>query len=324
MESSTLTFTSDGCSGRMEEAFTEASVLRVADAFARSRSSLGRERNETIAVGFDGRRSSHRFAVHVAEMCSSYGCRVILSNAIVPTAVLSFTVGALSCSGGIMITGGGAPPDINGMRFLGADGRPFTPEDIRRVRDAVTTEARPFEPVREAIVSTNLLPAYRAHLRALVDEDLLRSFGGDARNHAALIIDSMGGAGQTLLEDLLTPCGWRAQTIFGTADPDFYDRTPEASIRHLEPLVYNVNVTHTLFGIAADGDASGWAVVDEDGALIPREDVVHALAIHLRERSRTAAPERDAILAGLLCAEMIAFSGVPLRAAVEARTRETA
>ncbi len=320
MEPSTLIFTSDGCRGIMDDAFTDAAVIHVADAFARTCGTIGHERTKTIAVGFDGRRSSQRFAVHVAEVCSSYGYRVILSNAIIPTAVLSFTVGALPGTRGVMITGGSAPSSFNGMRFLAGDGRPFAPDDVQRVKAALTTEARPFDPMREAIVLTDLLPAYLAHLRALVDGDLLRSFGDNPQSHAALIIDSMGGAGQTLLEDLLASYGWRAQTIFGTADPNFYDRTPEASSHHLEPLIYNVNVTHTLFGIAADGDASGWTLVDEDGVVIPGQDVSRALAHHLRAHARIAEPERDAILAGLLCAELIASSGMTLRAAVDACT----
>jgi phosphomannomutase len=275
-----------------------------------------------------------------------------------------------------MITAGNHPPHFSGIAFKVSDGGPFKAEETQRIASHITADAGTYTPVAEYIVRADFIPPYLARVRTLIDFSRLRAFGEDPRNHAALIIDSMGGAGQTLIEDLLAPCGWRAQTIFGAADENFYDRTPKAVSEFLEPLNYNVRVTDTLFGVATDGDADRCGIVYDDGQWMDAKDAILALAWHLCEHKKwqggivapppvaetllplaehwgvpvieAAAgynhvievmrasqcmvggdgsggfgyarhmPARDGILTALLFAEMIAMSGLSLRAIVDA------
>jgi phosphomannomutase len=319
MSSFSLPFDTDGWHAVPDETFTDENVIRIAHAFARYHTALSEPRQHTIAVAYDGRRSSRQHASLVAAVLSSYGIRVLLSNAMIPTPVLSFAVRQRSCSAGVMITAGPLPPRCNGIKFKAAGGRPFLPEETTKVEAQLPPPAEQYTPRPSEIELTDFLPAYIGQLRTLVDFALLQTFGEDPRNHAAVIIDSMGGAGQTILEDLLAPCGWRAQTIFGTAAPDFYDRVPEPVPHNLEPLTYNVSVTDTLFGIATDGDAGRCAVVYDDGECVTAQETILALAWHLRENKKWPVgyqphvPDQDGILSALFFAEMIAMSGKPLR-----------
>jgi phosphomannomutase len=336
MEAEHIKFKNDGWRDVAGDTFTDANLIRVAHAFARYHAQRSGSGQKKIAVGFDGRRSSRQQAMLVAEVLSSHNAQVLLSNAIIPTAVLAFTVNENGCNAGVMISGGDLPADRCGITFKEADGRPVSVEEAGKIEACILAEAEKYAPQPSLIELSELIPAYIAHVRTLVDFDRLRTFAEDARNHAAVIIDSMGGAGQTLIEDLLVPCGWRAQTIFGAADPDFYDRTPKPVRVNLEPLTYNVNVTDTLFGLATDGDARRCGVVYEDGAMMEARDMFDALVWHYREHKgghdvvagdgeggfvfRSHIPECDAILTGLLFAEMIAVSGRSLKDIVETLT----
>lgn len=315
MGSSSLDGTGNGWQGAADGSFTDAAVVRIAHAFARHCSTLSSDRKGTIAVAFDGRRTSRQSAALFADVLSSYAMDVLLSDDIVPTPVLSFAVTQRACSAGVMITAGSAPPSINGIRFIGARGAAFSPAEAGTIEPLLRDDAEAFTAVREKIRVVSFLPDYLVHLRSLVDFDLLRTFGEDPRKHAGVIIDSMGGAGQNLIEDLLTPCGWRAQTIFGTADAEFYDRIPEASAEHLEPLRYNVSVTDTLFGIATNGDASAFAIVYDDGEPMTSADVFRVVAWHLRAHKhwKGELPGVDPFAIGLFIAEALSVTGRPLR-----------
>jgi len=324
MSSLSLLIDADGWHAVSDEMFTDENVVRIAHAFARYLTALPEPQQHTIAVAYDGRRLSRARASLVAAVLSSYGIHVFLSHALIPTPVLSFAVRRLSCSAGVMITAGALPPRCNGIIFKDATGEPFLREETTNVAANLPQEAEPYTPRPEEIELTDFLPAYIGELRTLVDFPLLQTFGEDPRNHAAVIIDSMGGAGQTILEDLLAPCGWRAQTIFGTAAPDFYDRVPETKPHNIEPLMYNVSVTDTLFGIATDGDAGRCAVVYDDGECVTPQETDRALAWHLRENKKWPVgyhphiPDKDGILTALFFTEMIAAAGTSLRAIIGA------
>ena len=66
----------------------------------------------------------------------------------------------------------------------------------------------PAGPSHGSTTAFDFLPDYLSHLKTIVDISLLRSFAQDPKNSANVIIDSMGGAGQTIIEDILVGCGW--------------------------------------------------------------------------------------------------------------------
>ncbi len=181
-----------------------------------------------------------------------------------------------------MITASHNPATYNGVKFNAAYGGPFISEETRKVASFLQDV-----PVRERSIDTitqkNFLPEYIEQLRTVVDFDALRSFAADPKNNPSVIIDSMGGAGQTLIEDILNDLGWRAQTIFGAPEPNFYDRRPEPIEKNLEPLFYNVKVTDAILGIATDGDADRCAVCFEDGKWISVQQSILLLLWHLHE-----------------------------------------
>jgi phosphomannomutase len=275
----TIKFGNDGWRALTGKVFNEENLIRVAEAFVRylqSNSLL----SKPVVVGFDGRENSNHFAKLFAQILSGNSLSVILSESIIPTPVLSFSVKHLNCSTGIMITASHNPATYNGVKFKAEYGGPFIVEETRKVKEFLHEG---IEGKRNDVNITrrNLLPNYIHHLETIVDFAALRSFAENPINNPSVIIDSMGGAGQMILEDILIPLGWRAQTIFGAPEPDFYDRKPEPIEKNLEPLLYNVSATDAIFGIATDGDGDRCAICFEDGKWISVQQTILLLLWHL-------------------------------------------
>ncbi len=278
---SQIKFGNDGWRALTGEVFNEENLIRVAEAFVRylqSNNLLYRP----VVVGFDGRKDSDHFAKIFAEILSGNNISTILSQSIIPTPVLSFSVKHLNCSAGIMITASHNLATYNGVKFKADYGGPFIVEETRKVREFLGEEV---DGKRNDIniVRKDFLPDYLLHLQSIVDFSALKSFAENPANNPSVIIDSMGGAGQTILEDILIPLGWRAQTIFGSPEPNFYDRKPEPIEKNLEPLLYNVSATDAILGIATDGDGDRCAICFEDGKWISVQQTILLLLWHLHE-----------------------------------------
>ena len=69
-----------------------------------------------IAIGYDARESSPRFARILADGLNATGCSVV-NIGMVPTPVLYHTVNVRDVDGGVMITGSHNPPDHNGFKI---------------------------------------------------------------------------------------------------------------------------------------------------------------------------------------------------------------
>jgi phosphomannomutase len=280
-----IVFGMDGWCGVMGDDFIGENVIRVAKAFAEYLTSNNSYQTQ-VAVGFDGRKDSKAFAGLVSRVLAENDVKVIVSSGVVPTPVLSFATKENRCAAGIMVTGGHQAPQYNGLKFKGASGGPFKARETKHV-ESLTTAPRigRLETVPSELVSVaDFLPAYLSNLKTIVDFSVLRSFAEDPKNVASVLIDSMGGAGQNILEDIFVDCRWRAQTLFGEPETNFFDRSPEVISKNLDPLKYNVSVTDTAFGIATDGDAGRCGIVYDHGEWMDARDTALAILWHLWEQ----------------------------------------
>ena len=286
-----IAFGSAGWRGRIGDDFTEENVARIAHAFACCLSQQHPSpAKRKVAVGFDGRKNSDGYASLIANILTKKGIDVLLSSGVVPTPVLSFATMHNGCMSGIMVTGGDLPPEYNGIEFKGAYGGPFTSEATAKIKtflsDPQEKPAGSSSTSHKEITLIDFLPNYLSHLEALVDFSALRSFAEHPKNNANVIIDSMGGAGETIVEDILVGCGWRAQTLFGTPENRFFDRCPESVPRNLDALKYNVTVVDAQFGVATDGDGGQCSVVYNDGEWMNMQDTMLSILWHLHKQKR--------------------------------------
>ncbi len=86
-----------------------------------------RDTNLKVAIAFDCRHNSKKFAKVVADVLSANHIRVFLFEDLRPTPELSFAVRHLNCDAGIVLTASHNPPEYNGYKVYWTDGGQIVP-----------------------------------------------------------------------------------------------------------------------------------------------------------------------------------------------------
>ena len=86
----------------------------------------GKERG--VAIGYDNRHMSYKFAIESAKVLATYGIKSYVFESLRPTPELSFAVRYLKCAGGIMITASHNPKEYNGYKVYDDTGCQLIPE----------------------------------------------------------------------------------------------------------------------------------------------------------------------------------------------------
>lgn len=93
--------------------------------------------NPSVAIGYDSRRNSKRFAHSAAAVFAANGIMVYLYEKLMPTPALSFAIRDLGCSGGIVITASHNPAKYNGYKVYGADGCQITTKATKEIQGEI-------------------------------------------------------------------------------------------------------------------------------------------------------------------------------------------
>lgn len=93
--------------------------------------------NPSVAIGYDSRRNSQRFAYRAAAVFAANGIAVHLYEKLMPTPALSFAIRDLGCSGGIVITASHNPAKYNGYKVYGPDGCQITTQAAKDIQGQI-------------------------------------------------------------------------------------------------------------------------------------------------------------------------------------------
>src|SRR5215510_4172023 len=137
-----IKFGTDGWRGVIAEDYTFENVRRVAGGIAAYVLENEQPANG-LAIGYDTRFGSRRFAEATAEVIALAGIPVKLANDYTPTPALSYAVKNLRTAGGVMITSSHNPWSWNGVKFKATYGGSATPGIIRQIEDYVRAGAMP-------------------------------------------------------------------------------------------------------------------------------------------------------------------------------------
>lgn len=84
-------------------------------------------KEKSVAIAYDVRHNSDKFARIVANILTANGIKVYLYESFRPTPELSFTVRHLGCDAGIVLTASHNPPEYNGYKVYWNDGGQIVP-----------------------------------------------------------------------------------------------------------------------------------------------------------------------------------------------------
>ncbi|MGO8933543.1 MAG: phosphoglucomutase/phosphomannomutase family protein [Terracidiphilus sp.] len=274
MAQQVIKFGTDGWRGLIADDFTFANVRTAAEAIAAYiRSQKGSAKEDPakgFCIGYDTRFGSKAFAQTCAEVVSATGIPVMLANAITPTPALSFGVREHGAAGGIMITSSHNPAQWNGVKYKGWYGGSGQPAMITAIESYLGKPApRASQPA--PITEVDFLPTYLKAIEDFADLDLISKSG------MKFCIDSMYGAGGTILADIFARIGVVHVQIRSNPDPLFPGINPEPIEPNIRALGEATVANGCQAGLCTDGDADRIGATDENGNFVDPHKIYSAL-----------------------------------------------
>ena len=268
-------FGTSGWRAVLGEEFTVANVRLVSRAIAQYVRATTAQTSPAVLVGYDTRFLSERFARAAADALAEGGVRPMLATAAAPTPAVAFHVLRQRLAGAVTITASHNPPEYNGVKFTPAWGGPALPEATLAIEaaidglsqgpesgTAVPRHSARAENEQSAPGLVDLRPDYLEGVARLVDFDAIR------RWKSSIMVDPLYGAARGYLDALLLRAGARVTVLHDFRDPYFGGRRPDPDEAGLRELATVVSASDAALGIATDGDADRFGVVDTDGTFI--------------------------------------------------------
>jgi phosphomannomutase len=260
MADSQIKFGTDGWRAVIADDFTFANVRIAAEAIA-AYVHAKEDPSKGIAIGYDTRFGSKAFARTCAEVVAATGIPVLLANDITPTPALSYAVVKRGQAGGIMITSSHNPAQWNGVKYKGWYGGSGKPSMIAEIESFLGKPvARSAQPA--AIEEVDFMPPYLAAIESFTSLDAL------AKSGMKFGLDSMYGAGGTIIGKILDHLGVAYVQIRSNPDPLFPGINPEPIEPHIHALGEAVVANGCQAGLCTDGDADRIGATDEHGNFV--------------------------------------------------------
>ncbi|PKM44525.1 MAG: phosphoglucomutase [Firmicutes bacterium HGW-Firmicutes-8] len=246
-----------------------------------------------VVIGFDNRFLAEKFAEAVAEVLCGNGIKVFMTGRATPTPVTAFAVKHLRAAGAVMLTASHNPPEYNGIKFIPEYAGPALPYitdeievNVNKVVDSGKyTDLRYDKAVSQGLVTDiNPFEDYISHLKTVIN---LKEIGAAKLK---IIVDPMYGAGIGYLDRILEDAGCQVQVIHGYRDALFGGSMPDPSAKVLTKLRELVISEKADLGLAMDGDADRFGIIDSDGTYIIPNQVLSLVYYHLINSRKLKGP----------------------------------
>ncbi len=279
---SVIKFGTDGWRALMDKEFTFENVELVAQAF-------GDFLNENlkhpsvalrpkVAVGYDTRKNSENFAKTFTEVLIANNIDVLLSDQACPTPAISFTIVDRKCDAGIAVTASHNPPDYNGIKiktdFGGSADKALT-DAVEKLLGKNTVKKTPFSGENPRV--ENLNEKYLAFVKKYVRMDMLK------QAPFKILVDSMHGAGDGHIENILSGGKIRVTTTRGERDITFGGLNPEPIPRNIPETIERMRNREFDLAVVTDGDADRIGAVRPGGEFVTPGTLLSLIMIHFVE-----------------------------------------
>jgi phosphoglucomutase len=325
-----------------------------------------------VIVGRDPRFLGETFCAIAAEILEAHGIMPVVVPEPAPTPAFAYAVVQTKADGVINFTASHNPPEYNGIKFSTPDGCPALPEVTNKIEAEIEAGDAPDSTSNgagngggaAARESLDVKPGYLKRLGEIVDLAVIR------KANLQGCFDPMWGAARGYSDALLRDADVKVATVHDFRDVLFGGHAPEPDDHLLGDLREKMRATGAHIGIATDGDADRFGIVDGDGTFLQPNYVIALLFDYLVESRgwkngvaksvattnlinaiakargvelyetpvgfkyigklimqdkiaiggeesaglsiRHHVPEKDGVLAGLLCCEMVARRGKSL------------
>jgi phosphoglucomutase len=275
--STIIKFGTSGWRAIIAEEFTVANVRKAVTGIARYVASKNAS-GARVIVGRDPRYMGERFVAIAAEVLGFFGVQPLVIAEPAPTPAISYEVIRAKADGAINFTASHNPPEYSGIKFSTPDGAPALPEATSAIEALIAGNGDiSGGPAKAAPQSIDPKPAYLARLKEIVDLELIRVSG------LKVVFDPLWGAARGYSDELLREAGIPVSTVHDVRDVLFGGHAPEPEDHLLNEMRQQMKATGARIGVATDGDADRFGIVDEDGAFIQPNYIIAVLFDYLVE-----------------------------------------
>lgn len=280
---SPIKFGTDGWRAVIAREFTFENCQLVAQGIA-SYINNNNLKKKGIIVGYDNRFMSADFARECAQVLVGNGIKTFLHRKATPTPVTAYAVTVKEAGGAIMITASHNPPEYNGIKFIPEYAGPAMPdetetieEEINRVLESGRVYALSLEEAEQLDLFEEIEVdrEYLSHLQKLINKEYIQG------TKLKVVVDPMFGAGIGYLDKILEELGCEVRTINNYRDALFGGSMPEPVQKLLPDLKRTVLGNDYFVGLALDGDADRFGIIDEKGDFISANVIMPLLLNHL-------------------------------------------
>jgi alpha-D-glucose phosphate-specific phosphoglucomutase len=278
-----ITFGTDGWRSTVDTDFNEQNVAFVTQGIS-NHLRKGDPASRACVVAYDTRAHSESFADTVARILVENGIDALKTKSFCPTPMAAFAVRLTNAAGAIMLTASHNPPQYNGIKFIPHYAGPATPD----ITDDIVTEISSIlergvlePPGGVAQGRLESLDVSREYIRALLS---LVDAGAIGRSRVKVAFDPMHGAGQDVFMGALRKLGVDTVTLNCGLDTEFGGRLPDPSEKNLDDLKGAVAENGADLGVALDGDADRFGVVDSTGTYLTANKALSLILWYLLER----------------------------------------
>ena len=279
-----ITFGTSGWRAIMAEDFTFANVKIATAAIAEYLKKSG-EASKGLVVAGDYRFLSEEFQKTTIEVLAGYGIKSYVCPTGTPTPTVSYELIRRKTAGSINFTASHNPAVYQGLKFNGADGGPAPVQVTQALEEGVIELQKagtpvlemPYDQAVEKGLVENIDPKadYFKRIREFVKFDVLK------KARLKIVVDVMHGNGGGYLDTLLQEGGVNINVLHNNRDPFFGGHHPEPGAEELKEAIQLVKTWPAHLGLANDGDADRFGVIDADGTYLSPNEVLAILFSHL-------------------------------------------
>lgn len=263
-----IKFGTDGWRAVLDEEFTEENVERVTLAIGKYvADTFGFDK--PIIIGYDPRRMANEYAEMTANLLYQKGFNVKLSERVVPTPVLAYNAKHLNACA-VMFTASHNPPEYLGMKFIPDYAGPATSEITDKIVANLDKEYGFGQ--NGSIESVDFMPAYYEHIKTLVDFDKISGEN--------VIFDGLYSASIGYFDKLVKV----KKTLHMEHDVNFGGGMPDPKPKYLKELIEEVKKNPNTIGVANDGDADRFGVINENGEYVSPNEIIAILLKYLQSK----------------------------------------
>jgi phosphoglucomutase len=273
----TIKFGTSGWRAIIADDFTFANVRLATAAIAEHVRS--RNANATLIVGHDTRFFAEEFTRTSAEILREYDIRVLLCDGPTPTPVIAHEILRRKVDGAINFTASHNPAEYQGLKFSGPDGGPALPEVTHDIeaRAATLGERAPAKPNDKPFEKIDPRDSYLDRLAQLVN---FKSLGAAK---LSVVTDALHGCGAGYLDRAFSTHGADVQALRTDRDVLFDGSGPDVSEENLRTLTEAVLARKAAVGLATDGDADRFGILDSDGTWMQPNHILGLLYDYIVE-----------------------------------------